>query len=85
MKESTKYKLGSLIVVNEDRKFPVVLRDGPGYTFSRVETLDPGDLGIVLGSNVGHGMIWWILIHVAITQKMGWIPEGMIDHIINDK
>lgn len=84
MKESTKYKLGSLIVVNEDRKFPVILRDGPGYTFSRIEALKPGDVGIILGSRIGHGMILWILIHVAINEKTGWIPEGIIDYILND-
>jgi len=83
MNQSAKYKLGSLIAVDKGRKFPVVLRDGPGYTFSRVETIEPGEIGIVLGSMIGHGMIWWILIHVAIREKAGWIPEGLIYHTIN--
>jgi hypothetical protein len=83
MKESTKYKLGSLIIISKDRKFPVVLRNGPGYTFSRVETIEPGDVGIILGSNIGHGMIWWILVHIAGKRKMGWITEGVIELIIN--
>jgi hypothetical protein len=84
MNQSAKYKLGSLIVINKDRKFPVVLRDGPGYTFSRVEVIEPGEIGIVLGSMIGHGMIWWILIHVAAREKTGWIPEGLlIYHMVN--
>lgn len=82
-KESTKYKLGSLIIISKDRKFPVVLRGGPGYTFSRVETIEPGEIAIVLGTMIGHGMIWWILIHVAVKEKTGWIPEGLIYHAIN--
>ena len=83
MNQSAKYKLGSLIAVDKGRKFPVILRDGPGYTFSRVETIEPGEIGIVLGSMIGHGMIWWILIHVAVREKAGWIPEGLIYHTIN--
>ena len=81
MNQSAKYKLGSLIVINKDRKFPVVLRDGPGYTFSRVEVIEPGDVGIVLGSMIGHGMIWWILIHAAAREKTGWIPEGIVEYL----
>jgi hypothetical protein len=84
MKQSAKYKLGSLIAVDKGRKFPVVLRDGPGYAFSRVEIIEPGEIGIVLGSMIGHGMIWWILIHTAAKEKMGWIPEGLlIYHTVN--
>lgn len=81
MNQSAKYKLGSLIVINKDKKFPVVLRDGPGYTFSRVEVIEPGEIGIVLGSMIGHGMIWWILIHAASMEKTGWIPEGIIEYL----
>jgi hypothetical protein len=84
MNQSAKYKLGSLIAVDEGRKFPVVLRDGPGYTFSRVETIEPGEIGIVLGSSIGHGMIFWILVHIAINKKVGWIPEGVIDYLENE-
>lgn len=81
MNQSAKYKLGSLIVINKDRKFPVVLRDGPGYTFSRVETIEPGDVGIVLKSMTGHGMIQWVFLHVAIKEKTGWIPENIVEYL----
>ena len=84
MNQSAKYKLGSLIVINKDRKFPVVLRDGPGYTFSRVEVIEPGDVGIVLSSMIGHGMNWWTFLYVSIKDKKGWIPEGVTDYIINN-
>lgn len=81
MTSKRKCKLGDLITVGLDRKFPLVLREGPGYTFVRVETIDPGDVGIVLEEKFGHGSLTWIMIHVAEKQKMGWIPESMIHHV----
>ena len=81
----TKYSTGDLVVINKDRKFPVVLRDGPGYTFSRIESIDPGEIAIVLESKIGHGMWEWILLHTSEKEKIGWIPQGMVEPIINLK
>ena len=77
MNQSAKYKLGSLIAVDKGRKFPVVLRERPGYTFQRIDPIDPGQLGLVLRSQIGHGMSTWIQILIGHRYTIGWIPENI--------
>lgn len=75
------YRCGDLVTIGLDRKFPLVLREGPGYTFTRLVTIDPGDVGIILKETVGHGSSIWVMIHVAEKKKAGWIPKSMLQLI----
>lgn len=79
----SKYSIGDLIVVDSKRKFPIVLRDGPGYTCLTVDPLEPGNTGLVIDSKLGHGMMVWINVFVCSSKKKGWIPESIVDEITN--
>lgn len=70
---------GDLITIVE-KKFPTTLRKGPGYTHLRVELMEPGEIGIVLESCVGHSALLWVLL-VGPGGKTGWIPESMVDPV----
>ena len=72
-----KYSPGDLVTVAPSRKFPVVLRERPGYTFQRIDPIDPGQLGLVLRSQIGHGMSTWIQILIGHRYTIGWIPENI--------
>lgn len=81
MTTSKNYKRGDLVTIGLDRKFPMVLREGPGYTFARIVTIDPGDVGIIVKETIGHGSSVWIMVHVAEKEKAGWIPKSMLQLI----
>jgi len=78
-----KYSPGDLITVAPNRKFPVVLREGPGYTFQRIDPIDPGQIGLVLRSQIGHGMSTWIQVLISHRYTVGWIPENIVDSANN--
>lgn len=75
-----KFDIGDLIVILPKRKFPVVLRIGPGYVFSRIENLEPGQIGIIIESRLGHGAQVWIKILTG-NSEMGWVPYSMVDNV----
>jgi hypothetical protein len=33
------------------------------------------EFGIVLGGDIGHGMIIWVQLLISGSGKKGWIPE----------
>jgi len=74
------FDAGDLVVILPQRKFPVVLRFGPGYTFSRIENLEPGQTGIIIESQMGHGAHIWIKILTG-NSDIGWIPYSMVNNI----
>ena len=65
--------VGNLVWVKQDRKFPLTLRSGPGYTFDVIEPLEPGLIGIVTNQAYGHGATHWISILTASGNR-GWVP-----------
>jgi hypothetical protein len=77
-KPALNLNVGDLIVLDIKRKFPVLLREGPGYTFKNKEPVEPGDVGLVLNFTTGHGMVRWILLLIASKSQQGWIPENVI-------
>ena len=80
-----KYCIGDLVTVGINRKFPVVLREGPGYTFDRIEPIEPGEIGLVLETSIGHGMVTWLHLLVTPGANEGWTPEGGIELLIISK
>lgn len=77
-----KHALGDLVYIDMERKFPVSLRDGPGYTFARTEAIDPGEIAVILKQEVKNDSTLWIKIYVAEKEKIGWIPASMINSTI---
>lgn len=77
-----KYCAGDLVTIGINRKFPVVLRKGPGYTFDRIEPIEPGKIGLVLEASIGHGMIVWLHLLVTPDIDEGWTPESGIEPLV---
>lgn len=75
-----RFDIGDLIVILPKRKFPVVLRQGPGYVFPRIENLEPGQLGIIIESRLGHGANTWIKILTG-DFDIGWLPYSLVDNV----
>jgi hypothetical protein len=80
-----KYTAGDLVTVGLNRKFPVVLRSGPGYTFERVEPIEPGEIGVILDTCTGHGMITWLRLLISPDGNEGWTPEGGVEILVISK
>lgn len=74
------YAPGDLIEIDSTRKFPTVLRKGPGYTFLTVAPIEPGQLGLVLQRHLGHSSIYWLLL-IGPDGVIGWIPETMANYV----
>lgn len=70
--------IGDLVWLQNDRKFPITLRSGPGYTFETVEPLEPGQFGIVTQQAYGHGATHWVSILTA-SGNLGWVPIGIMN------
>jgi len=71
-----KFSCGDLIYINTNKNFPITLREGPGYTFKRVDFLEHGKIGIIVNYAMGHGMIIWLCI-LASQSTVGWIPGSI--------
>jgi len=71
--------IGDLVIIKDDRKFPVAMRRGPGYMFNIVEPIEPGLVGIIVDISMGHqplnsrSMKWFSLL--TPRGNVGWIPE----------
>ena len=74
----TKFDPGALVRFTEGKHFPVVLRDGPGYTFDRVGSANPSEVFFVMETKLGHGMSNWVLLRASTTGLVGWIPENAV-------
>jgi len=74
-----RFDTGDLIVILPKRKFPVALRTGPGYTFSRLENIEPGQIGIIIESQLGHGAHIWVKI-LTTNSDIGWVPYSLVDN-----
>jgi hypothetical protein len=75
-----KYDPGDLIAVPLARKFPITLREGPGYIFPRKNFIEPGRTAVILEMTIGHGSHLWLKVLVT-DDNMGWIPCSMIEKI----
>jgi len=80
-----KCTIGDLVTVGLNRKFPVVLRSGPGYTFERIEPIEPGEIGLILDTCKGHGMITWLRLLMAPISNEGWTPESGVEILAASK
>lgn len=75
-----KFEAGDLVTILPTRKFPVVLRSGPGYTCFRIDIFEPGQLGIILRKQeVIKNQIWLQVLNV--NSKIGWILKDMVDRV----
>lgn len=74
------HETGDLITLPLNRKFPVVLRGGPGYVFPRKKHIEPGQIAIVLDVKLGHGSHLWVNIFVG-GDNIGWLPCSLIEGI----
>lgn len=72
-----KCRIGDIVAIQKS-DFPVVLRDGPGFSYNRTCEMSPTDLAIVLAGDIGHGAHIWIQLLVASNGKKGWIPETIL-------
>lgn len=69
-----KCRIGDMVTLQKS-DFPVVLRDGPGFSYNRTCEMSLTDLAIVLAGDIGHGMIIWVQLLISGSGKKGWIPE----------
>lgn len=76
-----KYKPGDLIVTSV-KNYPVVLREGPGYTFSYIRLLECNQLAMIVSSSLGHGSGEWVYILCRGTE-LGWVPASLVELKIN--
>lgn len=75
-KEKSKFSCGDLVHFSSNRKFPLGLRTGPGYTFPKIEIIEPVHVGIVLDVQLGHGAMLWLYI-LGPHATIGWVPESL--------
>jgi len=75
--------IGDLVWVKQDRKFPITLRSGPGYTFNIIELLEPGQVGLVTHQQRHSGSSYWVSILTAM-GNVGWVPLGIMN-ILNQQ
>ena len=73
-----RFRPGQLVRLEYEKTFPVVLREGPGYTFERCSTMASRDVCIVIESKLGHGMTWWTSLLIGSNGIHGWIPENVL-------
>jgi hypothetical protein len=77
--------VGDLIMIKENRKFPIAMRRGPGYMFNIVEQLKPGWIGIIIAVSATHQPTrnnqpkWFSLL--TPRGNTGWIPEAAMSHL----
>ena len=79
---ASKYFPGDLVYLEPKRKFPLVLRSGPGYTSERIDVIEPGEIALILDSSWGHGMVMWTYVLVG-QKKRGWVPEAVVYNVLS--
>ena len=76
-----KCQIGNIVTIS-NANFPIVLRKGPGYSHNYVCTMSAKEFGIVLGGDIGHGMIIWVQLLISGSGEKGWIPETVLTAIV---
>lgn len=79
LEKESRFRPGDLVSIDVNRKFPIGLREGPGYTYAKIEPIEPAHVGIVLDVQIGHGSVLWLCI-LGPQATIGWIPEGLVRH-----
>jgi len=74
------FQIGDLVTIGYRRKFPVVLRSGPGYSYYRTDVLEPGQLAIIIKQKTKLNDQNWLCVFNT-SLNAGWILESMVDHI----
>ena len=74
----SKFNVGDCVTIQQTN-YPVVLRDGPGYSYNYISIISPKEFGIILERKMGHGAITWI--QLLVSNKKGWIPVSVLINV----
>ena len=81
-KENFGFQSGDLTLVMASKKFPITLREGPGYIFQKIVTVESEQIGIAIDKKTGHGAISWVQL-LCLDKILGWVPESLVHYIKN--